>query len=759
MFTDSEIPCVLATVMRSSPNSILVIDERGEIVDFNPAAERAFGYAREEMLGKTISCFIRPNPARRAEEESLSDFVRGKGEGHAIQARVDGVLGNGALVPLEVAITKIEMEGQRRFICHLRDLRKDQHHLEELQESRRRLELAVEGAKLGTWTFDVRSKTAWYSERSKQMYGLDPDAPVDGQVIRNAVHPDDWPEVSEPYVNGFKQDKVEVEYRVICPDGSTRWIYSLGAMTRDENGEPAMVNGIHLDVTDRKQAENELEEARRQLELAVEGAKLGIWTVDPETGATWYSDRSRQFWGVGKELRLDAKMLRSYIHPDDWERVLEPYREGFPAENISFEHRVVWPNGDVRWVQSLGTALRDEDGKVQVVTGIHLDVTERKQQEVELARSREALHQSEKLAALGSLLAGVSHELNNPLSAIVGQAEMLEEDSRGTAFEARAKKIIAAADRCAKIVQTFLAMARRREPQRNPVDPNGLVSAALQLAEYGLRTAGIAAASECDPHVPAILGDSDQLHQVLVNLIINAQQALETSDTLEKRLVIRTSITDAGKVAIDVVDNGPGIPPDVLGRIFEPFFTTKPQGSGTGVGLSFSHGIVEAHGGCLRVLPTDRGATFRIELPAAEPVELEVVGGPPPEAVAIEPVRRRALVVDDEADIADTIRELLEREGFDVTVAADGSAALRELDHGEFDVVLSDLRMPGVSGPEMYARLKEIRPNLLSKMGFLTGDTLGASMETFLKDSGRPVLEKPFTRAGVRCLVAALIEP
>jgi CheY-like chemotaxis protein len=127
--------------------------------------------------------------------------------------------------------------------------------------------------------------------------------------------------------------------------------------------------------------------------------------------------------------------------------------------------------------------------------------------------------------------------------------------------------------------------------------------------------------------------------------------------------------------------------------------------------------------------------------------------------VAIEPVRRRALVVDDEADIADTIRELLEREGFDVTVAADGSAALRELDHGEFDVVLSDLRMPGVSGPEMYARLKEIRPNLLSKMGFLTGDTLGASMETFLKDSGRPVLEKPFTRAGVRCLVAALIEP
>jgi PAS domain S-box-containing protein len=662
------------------------------------------------------------------------------------------------VVPLEATITVLQIGGAKRFLCSLRDLSPEKQHDEEMQEELQRLELAVEAAKLGTWTFDLETRTTWYSERSKEMYGVSPDTEMTTEVIRAAIHPDHWDEVADPYLNGFKRDRVEVEYRVLCPSGEVRWVYSLGALIRDPQGNPRSVHGIHLDITDRKRAEAELAETRRHLELAVDGAGLGIWTLDPRDGTTWYSDRSRDLWGVGHELRLDAETMWTYIHPEDREKVLEPFRRNFPGDAIDFEHRVVWPNGDVRWVHSIGKAVRGADGVVHTISGIHLDVTDRKKAEVELSRSREALHQSEKLAALGSLLAGVSHELNNPLAAIVGQAEMLEEDSRGTPFEARARKISAAADRCARIVQTFLAMARRREPQRAPVEPNVLIADALQLAEYQLRTAGIASSVECGTHVPPILGDRDQLHQVLVNLVINAQQALEASDVPHKKLVIRTSVLENGKVAIDICDNGPGIAPDLTGRIFEPFFTTKPQGVGTGVGLSFSHGIVEAHGGRLYLLPSQGGATFRIELPAAERVDLEIVSGPlaPPPLFGEE--QRRALVVDDEADIAETIRELLEREGFDVTVASDGASALMAIDRGEFDVVLSDLRMPGVSGPEMYARVRETRPQLLSRIAFVTGDTLGASMDHFLKESGRPVLEKPFTRAGVRCLVSALID-
>ena len=759
MDTDVEIPCALATVIDSSLNAIVMIDSRGTILEYNPAAVKAFSYAREDMIGRSISTFIVPDPARQADRQKLFEFIRD--ERHtpgATRAHVQALTGNGGVLPLEVTVTGLEIAGAKRFICTLRDLSPEQHHDQALQESRRRLELAVEGAKLGTWTFDLKTGSTWYSDRSKQMYGLPAETEMTPEVIRAAVLPEYWDEVSAPYMNGFKdRDRVEVEYRVRCPDGSIRWIHSLGAVIRDEQGVAWTVNGIHLDITDRKRAEEELEKTRGQLEMAVEGAGLGIWTVDPRNGDTWYSDRSRDLWGVGRELNLNARVMRQYIHPDDWEVVLEPYRRDFPNDSVNFEHRLVWPNGDVKWVQSIGTAIRGEDGIVHTLSGIHLDITERKRAEVELARSRDALHQSEKLAALGSLLAGVSHELNNPLAAIVGQAEMLEEDSQGTIFETRARKISAAADRCARIVQTFLAMARRREPQRQRVDPNSLVSDALQLAEYGLRSAGVTVVAECSPPVPAITGDRDQRHQVLINLIINAQQALDESDVLDKRLVIRTGVTDAGRVAIDVVDNGPGVPVDLSTRIFEPFFTTKPQGAGTGVGLSFSHGIVDSHGGSLRVVPGKEGAAFRIELPAAAADDLEAEAEPVP-APAFPPARRSALVIDDEADIAETIRELLERDGFDVTVAGNGAAALMALDHGEFDVILSDLKMPGVSGPEMYERLREIRPHLLSRIAFVTGDTLGSSMDEFLKTSGRPVLEKPFTRAGVRCLIAAMVE-
>ena len=756
---EREIPCVLATVLASSLSAIVMIDDQGVIREFNPSAEKAFGYPRDSMIGQSIRTFIASNPARQEEEEALLRFIHeGRETPGAIRVVVDGIAASGTVLPLEATITGLQIDGEKRFICSLRDLTPEQKHDEELQVELKRLELAVEAAKLGTWTFDLETRETWYSERSKQMYGVSPDTEMTTEVIRAAVHPDHWDEVADPYLNGFRKDRVEVEYRVLCPSGETRWVYSLGALVRDENGVARSVNGIHLDITDRKRAEEELEETRRHLELAVDGAGLGIWTVDPRDGTTWYSDRSRDLWGVDHELRLDAEKMWHYIHPDDRDKVLEPVRKNFPGDQVNFEHRVVWPNGDIRWVQSVGKAIRGPDGVVHTLSGIHLDVTERKKAEAELSRSREALHQSEKLAALGSLLAGVSHELNNPLAAIVGQAEMLEEDSRGTPFEQRAKKISAAADRCARIVQTFLAMARRREPQRNPVDPNTLIGDALQLAEYQLRTAGIAASIECDAHVPSIMGDRDQLHQVLVNLIINAQQALEASDTPVRKLVIRTSVIAEGRVAIDICDNGPGIAPDVAGRIFEPFFTTKPQGVGTGVGLSFSHGIVEAHGGKLHLIPSEKGATFRIELPAAEPVDMEIVRGASAPAPLATEAARRALVVDDEADIADTIRELLEREGFDVTVASDGAAALMALDRDDFDVVLSDLRMPGVSGPEMYARVREIRPQLLSRIAFVTGDTLGASMDEFLKESGRPVLEKPFTRAGVRCVVSALID-
>lgn len=756
MVEDTGIPCVLATVIGSSFNCILLLDEKGDVIEFNHAAEEAHGYSRAEMVGQPIFSFIVPNPARAEDEQALARFLADGEATGALRVVVDARMKTGAVLPLEVSVTALAIGGRRRFMFSLRDLSAQRLNDEELQESRRRLELAVEGAKLGTWTFDLRTGRTWYSDRSKQMYGLPPETRMTTAVIRAAVHPDDWEEVSDPYLNGFKEDRVEVEYRVICPDGSTRWIYSLGAANRDADGIPRSVSGIHLDITERKQAAAELEEARRQVELAVRGANLGSWTIEPKTGATWYSARSRELYGVDGELKLDAQTLKAYIHPEDWEMVIEPYRQGFPNDTIALEHRVVWPSGDIRWVQSLGTALRDDQGEVRLIHGIHLDITDRKRAEQELARSREALHQSEKLAALGSLLAGVSHELNNPLAAIVGQAEMLQEDSQGTVFETRARKIGAAAERCARIVQTFLAMARQKDAQRSLVDLNDVVASSLEITEYALRTAGIAVRVTLGTLLPKVLGDRDQLHQVLVNLIVNAQQAMEHGATFDKTLTVRTAVSQSGAVLLDVCDTGPGIPEKVRGRIFEPFFTTKPQGVGTGVGLSFSHGIVEAHGGTIALEPSRRGAHFRVALPPA--AETGLVAVPIDAEAGAAGGGGMALIVEDESDVADTLRELLEREGFAVTVARDGAAALMALDRGDYDLILSDLRMPGVSGPDLHGRIAETKPHLLDRMGFVTGDTLGSSMDDFLRGCGRPVLEKPFTKVGVRCLIASILQ-
>ena len=214
---------------------------------------------------------------------------------------------------------------------------------------------------------------------------------------------------------------------------------------------------------------------------------------------------------------------------------------------------------------------------------------------------------------------------------------------------------------------------------------------------------------------------------MLVNLIVNAQQAMEKGETFEKVLTIRTSINQAGRVLVDVSDTGPGIPDSVRHRIFEPFFTTKRQtsGGGTGIGLSFSQGIIEAHGGTITVEPSRRGAQFRIELPPAPGDAIIVSAAEEPKSdIVATPIQRRCLIVEDEPDVAETLRELIEREGFDVVVAHDGAEALHHLDRSDFDILLSDLRMPTLNGPELYARLIETKPKLVEHMGFVTGDTM-----------------------------------
>jgi two-component system NtrC family sensor kinase len=290
--------------------------------------------------------------------------------------------------------------------------------------------------------------------------------------------------------------------------------------------------------------------------------------------------------------------------------------------------------------------------------------------------------QSERLSALGSLLAGVAHELNNPLSIVVGQAQLLQETAPDEKTAARGTRIRNAAERCVKIVKTFLAMARRRPPERTLVNLNSLVEGALEVLGYTLRSAGIEVQTDLAADLPLTWADGDQLQQVVTNLVVNAEQAMSDGDG-PRRLRIATRFDAASdQLRLEVADSGPGVPPAIRTRIFEPFFTTKSVGVGTGVGLSLCHGIVASHGGSIAAADAPGGgALFVVTLP-------HVPTGPHGTQAAVPESRtaglpaRSILIVDDEVEIAETLAEMLAEAGHRVDIAPNGKAALERIAAG-----------------------------------------------------------------------------
>ena len=388
-------------------------------------------------------------------------------------------------------------------------------------------------------------------------------------------------------------------------------------------------------------------------------------------------------------------------------------------------------------------------------TASMFDLTERKRAEQEIERQREALRQSEKLTAMGSLLAGVAHELNNPLAIVMGRASLLEVKCDDAALREDVLRIRDAAERCGRIVRAFLAMARKKNAERGPVQLNATVRAALDLLGYNLRTGGIDLEVQLAEPLPVVHGDADQLGQVVLNLLVNAQQALAGREP-PRRVRLETGFAPGG-VWLRVADNGAGIDPALAVRVFEPFFTTKAEGAGTGLGLAVSRGVAREHGGSLVLEPSSpfgHGASFRLELPL--PADASCAAEAPP-VEAADAAAARVLVVDDEADLAEVMREMLESAGFEVATAESGEVALELLDAARFDAVVSDLRMPGMDGPTLAREVVERHPALAARMLFVTGDTLSASGREFLAHSGRPCIDKPFTPADLVDAVRALL--
>jgi two-component system NtrC family sensor kinase len=375
----------------------------------------------------------------------------------------------------------------------------------------------------------------------------------------------------------------------------------------------------------------------------------------------------------------------------------------------------------------------------------------------ERRRLEEQLIQSEKLSAIGQLVAGVAHELNNPLTSVSGYAQLLMRD-KSLAAEALqdVEQIHAQAERAAKIVQNLLIFAREHRPERSTVALNDVLRSTLSLQSYQLKVDNIAVVTSYDPNLPSTVADPHQLQQVFLNLITNARQAMVDKGG-RGTLTLRTSVVDGGEdlngdprgpmIEIEVGDSGVGIAERDMHKIFHPFYTTKPVGQGTGLGLSICFGIVQEHGGRIWAESTvGVGTRVKIRLPlkTMEQPEEPVAGPPKSERPKVDQ-SQYVLVVDDEEPVVRLIARLLRDLGHRSVVVTSGEAALEALTREHFDLVLTDVKMPGISGFDLHRWVRERDVDLADRMVFITGDTLSPATRDQLELNGNPFLSKPFS--------------
>ncbi len=706
-----EADILVRTVLDASSAIITMVGiDDGEIRYRTPAALKMFGDAKT-----AAESYVYP--------EKRADFLKVlKAQGFVDNFEVEFLDAEGKPFPASISSRIIEYNGEKVMVTTLVDLTKQ-------NETDALIRKVMEACPVPVQM--TRADNGEMLYRSKETIALFGDIENSRKYYAN-------PKVRENYINDLRKSGSVKNWKteLVNSDGKQFW-GEISSKLIDFNGIEAIVSNTR-DLTDQIETEEFIGQV-------LEACQVPIQVTSVETGDVLFS--------TSETINLfgDVKNSREY-YLDDEERpkLLEELREtGFYKDRIAqykgADGRVFWSKQSARIMEFKGE---------EVIVSNTWDLTEELAMQEELKNQRDMLFQNEKMSALGELLAGVAHELNNPLSIVVGHSHMLREEAEDPDVIRRIEKISAAADRCAKIVKTFLAMARQQPTKMERANINSVVSTAVDVAGYGSSNDELEIKYDLDEKIPEIVADADQITQVIINLIINAEQAIANSG-VGNQIKVSTRVGKTSKageyVKIIIKDNGPGIPDSIKPRIFEPFFTTKEVGDGTGIGLAFCHRLILSHGGQIWLDKNYKnGSKFSIRLPVSKIEETaeESVGG-----ISKAAEKGMALVVDDEPDVAELISEVLKKDGFQVDVANSGSEAVRYLQAAEYDLLLSDLNMPEMDGRRLYEVLKTKYPKILQVTGFITGDTLGNSSRTLLQESKCPYLEKPVSPDGLRNLI------
>ncbi len=506
----------------------------------------------------------------------------------------------------------------------------------------------------------------------------------------------------------------------------------------------------------------ELRKSEQRFRGLLDNATDIIFLLDKEGEVTSVNKRAEQILGFQSDRWL-GHHFSEFVIEEDRETAFEGWRKGWEGRSDVLAVHVKDVRNNLVSLKVNSSLIREADEVVGLMC-IARDATDEIRREAEFHRLHESmvdanrkledsmaqlkaaqakLVQTEKLSAMGELISGIAHELNNPLTGIMGYTQLLLEAIDNRKHRQDLEKINHAALRCKQIIQNLLRFSRSHKPHKQPLELNSIINSVVELKRYQLHLDSIKLALKLAPEELHIMGDPFQLQQVILNIVNNAHQAITSGKTGGTIEIGTFADLAEERIRVGISDDGPGIPPDVLPKIFDPFFTTKEIGGGTGLGLSVAYGIMEEHGGQVTAESVPGVRTeFRLDLP------MHKAPAPPlwdsREKPQASQKKTSVLVVDDEEVILDLLTDILVQMDKHVERAHNGAEALFKIDSNSFDIIICDLKMPGMDGKTFYYKIRETRPELTRRIIFSTGDTLGEDFRSFCLQTECKVVEKPF---------------
>ncbi len=621
-----------------------------------------------------------------------------------------------------------------------------------LGESLERFQMANRATSDAIWEWNLKTNAFWGNDQFFKLFGYSTEET--GNIIEawlSHIHGEDRPRIWRGVNQAIEcGDEIWADhYRFLRKDGSLADIEDRGYIMRGAGEEPVRMIGAMQDVTGRNKTQREY---RTLFSEMLEGFALHEIICDEHGRPVDYrflqiNPAFERMTGLKAEDILGKTVLE--LLPGTEKHWIETYGQvALTGQPVHFDH---YSGKFGRHFEV--TAFRPAPGQFACM---FTDVTERKLAEAEARQLREKAEVSNRLAVIGEMAAGIAHEINNPLTGVIGFSELLLSENLPPEIRENVQIIADSGRRMKNIIKRMLMFSRQTKPMRTSVNIHDLIDSTLEIRAYVLKTGNIEVVKRYDSGLPWVTVDPGQIQQVLLNLIINAEYAINKAG--DRGTLTITTRRGEGYVEIVVKDDGIGMTSETRAKLFQPFFTTKEVGEGTGLGLSLSRSILLEHGGSIDVLSQPgEGTELTILLPVTS--QDEKIMEPPPPAYHSSPEGfkpLRVMVVDDEEGVRRLIRTILEQNGHAVEAFDDPVQALAELDEKCFDIVLLDVRMPKMGGVEFFTRAMRKNPELSGRVIFITGDTLGAGVREFLEKNLLPYVNKPFDSSTLMAAVNSL---